>query len=81
MCPRANVLRYWAHVIRFQSREGNILSMVGFPLKKLDSHRFSGLASQCVEWFDLNIERTNREAPSPSFLQEKIKTLEITWRR
>ena len=54
---------------------------LGFPLKKLDSHRFSGLASQCVEWFDLNIERTNREAPSPSFLQEKIKTLEITWRR
>ena len=51
------------------------------PTEKLDSHRFSGLASRCVEWFDPNIERTNREAPSPSFLQEKIKTLEITWRR
>ena len=38
--------------------------LVGFPLKKLDSHRFSGLASRCVEWFDPNMERTNREAPS-----------------
>ena len=33
-----------------------------------------------IKWFDLNIERRNREAPSPSFLQEKIKTLEITGR-
>ena len=49
---------------------------VGSPMKKIDSHRISGLASRCVEWFDPNIERTNREAPSPSFLQEKIKTLE-----
>ena len=49
-------------------------------MKKIDSHRFSGLASRCVEWFDPNIKRTNREAPSPSFLQEKIKTLEITGR-
>ena len=48
--------------------------------EKIDSHRFSGLASRCVEWFDPNIKRTNREAPSPSFLQEKIKTLEITGR-
>ena len=45
--------------------------MVGFPMKKKDSHGFSGLASWCVEWFDPNMERTNREAPSPSFLQEK----------
>ena len=58
--------------------EGPILSCkdVGSPMKKIDSHRISGLASRCVEWFDPNIERTNREAPSPSFLQEKIKTLE-----
>ena len=48
--------------------------------EKIDSHRFSGLASRCVEWFDPNIKRTDREAPSPFFLQEKIKTLEITGR-
>ena len=50
-------------------------------MKNNDSHRFSGLASRCVEWFDPNMERTNKEAQSPSFLQEKIKTLEITWWR
>ena len=32
--------------------------------EKIDSHRFSGLASRCVEWFDPNIERTNRSAKS-----------------
>ena len=39
--------------------------------EKIDSHRFSGLASRCVEWFDPNIKRTNREAPSPSFCRKK----------
>ena len=33
-------------------------------MKKINSHRSSGLASRCVEWFDPNMERTNREAPS-----------------
>ena len=28
MWPRSNVLRYWAHVISFQSRVGNIVSMI-----------------------------------------------------
>ena len=27
-CPRPSVLRYWAHMVHFQSRVGNILSMV-----------------------------------------------------
>ena len=46
---------------------------VRVPNEKIKSHRFSGLASRCVEteWFDPNIKRTNRDAPSPSFLQEK----------
>ena len=51
-----------------------------YPRVPTDSHRFSSLASRCIEWFDPNMEQTNREASSPSFLQEKIKTLEITWR-
>ena len=37
-------------------------------MKKIDSQRFSGPASRCVEWFDPNIERTNREAPRLSFV-------------
>ena len=42
-------------------------------MKKIDCHRFSGIASQRVEWVDPNIEQVKREAPSPSFLQEKQK--------
>ena len=45
--------------------------------EKIDSRRFSGLVSRCVEWFDPDIERTNRDAPSPLFLQEILKTLRI----
>ena len=39
--------------------------------EKIDSHRFSGLASQWVEWVDTYIEQVKREALGPSFLQEK----------
>ena len=42
-------------------------------LAKIDGRKFSGMVSQCVEWSDPTIERTNREASSLSFLQEKIK--------
>ena len=45
--------------------------------EKNECHRFSGIASQRVEWVDPNIEQVNREAPSPSFLQEKQKHLEL----
>ena len=38
-----------------------------------DSHRFSGVASRCVEWFDPNIERTNRSAKSFLFAGKIIK--------
>ena len=38
-------------------------------------YRFSGIASQRVKWVDPNIEQVKREAPSPSFLQEKQKDL------
>ena len=44
-------------------------------MKKIDCHGFSGIASQRVEWVDPNIEQVKREAPSPSFLQEKQKHL------
>ena len=44
--------------------------------EKIDCHRFSGIASQRVEWVDPNIEQVKREAPSLSFLQEKQKHLE-----
>ena len=43
--------------------------------EKIDCHRFSGIASQRVEWVDSDIEQVKREAPSPSFLQEKQKYL------
>ena len=43
--------------------------------EKIDCRRFSGIASQRVEWVDPNIEQVQREAPSPSFLQEKQKYL------
>ena len=42
---------------------------------RVDCHRFSGIASQRVEWVDPNIEQVKREAPSPSLLQEKQKYL------
>ena len=41
--------------------------------EKIDCHRFSGMATQCVELFGTDIERIDIEAPSLSFLQEKIK--------
>ena len=43
--------------------------------ERIDCHRFSGIASQRVEWADPDIEQVKREAPSPSFLQEKQKYL------
>ena len=46
-------------------------SRVRNEIEKIDCHKFSGMVSQCVEWFDPNIDRTNREASSLSFLQEK----------
>ena len=52
---------------------------LGSAMKKIDCHRFSGIASQRVEWVDPNIEQVKREAPSLSFLQEKTKTLRIAW--
>ena len=44
-------------------------------MKKNECYRFSGIASQRVKWVDPNIEQVKREAPSPSFLQEKQKDL------
>ena len=41
--------------------------------EKIDCHRFSGMATQCVELLGTDIERIDIEAPSLSFLQEKIK--------
>ena len=35
--------------------------------EKIDCHRFSGLASQCVEWVDPNIEQVKKEALGPFF--------------
>ena len=46
-------------------------------MKKIDCHRFSGMATQCVELLGTDIVRIDREAPSLSFLQEKNKTLKI----
>ena len=43
--------------------------------EKIDCHRFSGIASQHVEWVDPDIEQVKREAPSPSLMQEKQKYL------
>ena len=43
--------------------------------EKIDCHRFSGIASQRVEWVDPDIEQVKREAPCPFFLQEKQKHL------
>ena len=45
--------------------------------ENIDCHRFSGMATQCVELFGTDIERIDIEAPSLSFLQEKNKTLKI----
>ena len=39
--------------------------------EKNEFYRFSGIASQRVKLVDPNIEQVKREAPSPSFLQEK----------
>ena len=44
-------------------------------MKKKQCYRFSGIASQRVKWVNPNIEQVKREAPSPSFLQEKQKDL------
>ena len=41
--------------------------------EKIDCHRFGGMATQCVELLGTDIERIDIEAPSLSFLQEKIK--------
>ena len=41
--------------------------------EKIDCHRFSGMATQCVELLGTDIERIDIEALSISFLQEKIK--------
>ena len=41
--------------------------------EKIDCHRFSGMATQCVELLGTDIVGIYREAPSLSFLQEKIK--------
>ena len=43
--------------------------------EKNECYRFSGIASQRVKWVDPNIEQVKREAPSPSFSQEKQKEL------
>ena len=41
--------------------------------EKIDRHRFSGMATQCVELLGTDIERIDIEAPSLSFLKKKIK--------
>ena len=41
--------------------------------EKIDCHRFSGMATQCVELLGTDIVGIYREASSLSFLQEKIK--------
>ena len=46
---------------------------VGSAMKTIYSHRFSGMATQCVELLGTDIERIDIEAPSLSFSQEKIK--------
>ena len=45
--------------------------------EKIDCHRFSGMATQCVELLGTDIIGIYREAPSLSFLQENNKTLKI----
>ena len=51
------------------------MTLVRVRNEKIDCHRFSGIASQRVEWVGPDIEQVKREAPSPSFLQEKQKYL------
>ena len=46
-------------------------------MKKIDCHRFSGMATQCVELLGTDIVRIDREAPSLPFLLKKNKTLII----
>ena len=47
------------------------LSSIRVRNEKIDCHRFSGMATQCVELLGTDIERIDIEAPSLSFLQEK----------
>ena len=81
-CLFAYRLAWNIHVANFSDAVLAIAERRARPVKqgrvsneKIESHRFSGIVFQCVEWFDPNIERTNKEARSPSFLQEKIKTV------
>ena len=58
----------------------NVLARI--PTEKMRQSQIQrACVSVHVEWFGPNMERTNREAPSPSFFAGKFKTPEITWRR
>ena len=79
--PNGDTTRAYSVSCSSKTPDANMRSPYGDTLhrvrnEKIDCHRFSGIASQRVEWVDPNIEQVKREAPSLSFLQEKQKHFE-----